>query len=110
MSQNYLSRYPFALKGKYNEIDVLNETLCRNSRAKSEMRERWMTNLDVDTGRYTREFLTPAPHQGMYYPRHELTGYLESASAHIPYLVRPMFNYKTNSKYGYSKYVNVRKL
>ena len=33
------------------------------------MKGRWMKNFEIDQDRYTREFHTPAPSQGLYYPR-----------------------------------------
>jgi len=109
MSCNYLSRYPFALQDKYIEADLYLDTLCRRNRAKTELSDMLMDSLGADRARFEREFQTPAPN-GYYYPRYAMTGSLESASAHIPYLARPYYNYATPSKYGYSKYCTVRKL
>lgn len=111
-SNNYLSRYPFALSGKYDHMDVVSDTLTRNARAKTELQELLWDGLKVDRARFQREFLTPEPtttSRGYYWPKHQCNGYLETASAHIPYLARPMFNYRAPSKFGYSKYVTVRK-
>jgi len=113
MSYNYLSRYPFALNGKYDGVDLASETLISNFRAKSEIRELMMKSSSVDEARYAREFCTPQPPtstRGYYYPKEPLSFHMESASTHVPYLCRPMFNWKTPSKYGYSKWVTVRKL
>merc|ERR1712212_683971 len=109
MSCNYLSRYPFALQDKYNEGDLPRDTLCRKIRARTELGDMMMDSFGVDKARFQREFLTPVAN-GYYYPRYAMTGSLESASAHIPYLARPYYNYATPSKYGYSKHVTVRKL
>merc|ERR1712198_17996 len=109
MSCNYLSRYPFALQDKYNEGDLLRDTLYRKIRARTELGDMMMDSFGVDKARFQREFLTPVAN-GYYYPRYAMTGSLESASAHIPYLARPYYNYATPSKYGYSKHVTVRKL
>jgi len=132
---NYLGRYPYALSGKFDQMDVIGDTMRCNLRASSEMREILYDSLQVDRKRLRREFMTPEPtttSKGFYWPnssqnriqivilrapdpqpafrREAMTGHLERASAHIPYLCRPIFNYKTPSKYGYSKYVTVRKL
>jgi len=109
MSCNYLSRYPFALQDKFNQADVVCDRIIRNTRARTELSDMMMTSLGGDKDRFQREFLSPAS-GGYYYPRYAMTGSLESASAHIPYLARPYYNYATPSKYGYSKYVTVRKL
>jgi hypothetical protein len=110
---NYLGRYPYALSGKFDQMDVIGDTMRCNIRASSEMREILYDSFQVDRRRLRREFMTPEPtttSKGFYWPKEAMTGHLERASAHIPYLCRPIFNYKTPSKYGYSKYVTVRKL
>jgi len=108
---NYLSRYPYALSGRFDHIDATRDTLICNMRASSEMRETLLNSLEVDRSRARREFMTPEPNSaGFYWPKEAMTGHLERATSHIPYLCRPIFNYKIPSKYGYSKYVTVRKL
>jgi len=110
---NYLDRYPFALNGKFEYTDIWTDAFITNYRAKSEMRDIFMNSNSVNKRRYEREFLSPQPPtagRGLYYPHEPLTFSMESASTHVPYLCRPLFNWKTPSKYGYSKWVTVRKL
>merc|ERR1711862_1063262 len=68
--------------------------------------------LKADGARFAREFYTPEPISmtGNYYPRYRITGTMETGSAHISYLSRPYYSYKVPSKYGFSKYITVRKL
>merc|ERR1712236_5689 len=68
--------------------------------------------FDTDRERFQREFYNPGhiAAVGNYYPRYQVTGTAESASAHISYLTRPYFSYKVPSCYGYSKFITVRKM
>jgi len=68
--------------------------------------------LKVDQERMCREFFTPEPISmtGNYYPRYRVEGGSSTGSGHITYLSRPCYNYKVPSKYGFSKYITVRKL
>merc|ERR1719348_1452537 len=64
------------------------------------------------------EFFSPAPISmtGNYWPRYSNCdkSVPQTGSAYITYLARPYLNYKTPStyasKYGHSKYINIRKL
>merc|ERR1711973_858769 len=64
------------------------------------------------------EFFSPAPISltGNYWPRYSNCdkSVPQTGSAYVTYLARPYFNYKTPStyasKYGHSKYINIRKL
>lgn len=112
-SLDYLSRYPFALSGKFDMVDTVIHTRWRHQRAKTELSDRLFANMETDKSRYFREFLSPPPTSttsGFYYPRYKVETALESASCQVPYLVRPYYCYLTPSKYGFSKYVTVRKL
>jgi len=68
--------------------------------------------MQVDLARFAREFYYPEPISmtGNYYPRYRITGNMETGSAHVSYLCRPYLQYKVPSKYGFSKYITVRKL
>merc|ERR1712098_743410 len=68
--------------------------------------------LKVDQGRMAREFFTPEPISmtGNYYPRYRVEGVSSTGSGHVTYLSRPTYCYKVPSKYGFSKYITVRKL
>merc|ERR1711964_750107 len=68
--------------------------------------------LRTDKPRLWREFYYPEHISltGHYYPRHRVTGASQTGSTHISYLSRPYFSYKVPSKYGFSKFVTVRKL
>jgi len=68
--------------------------------------------LNVDKMRFGREFFTPEPISmtGNYYPRYRVVGGSVSGSGHVTYLSRPCYSYQVPSKYGFSKYINVRKL
>merc|ERR1711974_430449 len=73
---------------------------------------------DGDRCRMAREFFSPAPISltGNYWPRYSNCdkSVPQTGSAYVTYLARPYFNYKTPStyasKYGHSKYINIRKL
>jgi len=73
---------------------------------------------DGDRCRMGREFFSPAPISltGNYWPRYSNCdkSVPQTGSAYVTYLARPYFNYKTPStyasKYGHSKYINIRKL
>merc|ERR1712156_1252270 len=73
---------------------------------------------DGDRFRMGREFFSPAPISltGNYWPRYSNCdkSVPQTGSAYVTYLARPYFNYKTPStyasKYGHSKYINIRKL
>jgi len=107
MSYNYLSRYPFALQDKYSRIDAMMDIRRKSIRAKSEMDEMMMNNLDVVKERYINEFLSPQPatSQGFYYPKFEAN---EAGSPHVSYLPRPYLNYRLPSRCSYTKYRSAR--
>merc|ERR1711990_545876 len=73
---------------------------------------------DGDRSRMGREFFSPAPISltGNYWPRYSNCdkSVPQTGSAYVTYLARPYLNYKTPStyatKYGHSKYINIRKL
>merc|ERR1711874_269621 len=73
---------------------------------------------DGDHSRMGREFFSPAPISltGNYWPRYSNCdkSVPQTGSAYVTYLARPYLNYKTPStyatKYGHSKYINIRKL
>merc|ERR1712105_348089 len=84
----------------------------RSVRASSQMSDQLFDSLKVDRPRFAREFYTPEPISitGNYYPRYRITGGMETGSGHVSYLARPYYSYKVPSRYGYSKYITVRKL
>merc|ERR550532_2306098 len=93
------------------------EFSSKNTRATSEMRNlrgssEFYSAMNTDLNRLVREFYTPEPIRmtGNYYPRYRTTGGTETGSCHVSYLARPYYFYSVPSKYGFSKYVTVRKL
>merc|ERR1711872_61655 len=68
--------------------------------------------LRTDKPRVYREFYLPwhISLSGHYYPRYRVTGSSQTGSVHVSYLARPYFCYKVPSRYGFSKFINVRKL
>merc|ERR1712141_753864 len=84
----------------------------RNKRATSEISDRFYESMKTDLGRLRREFYTPEPISltGNYYPRYRITGSMETGSCHVSYLARPYYFYDVPSRYGYSKFITVRKL
>merc|ERR1712096_502657 len=71
-----------------------------------------LTAMKTDRPRLYREFYYPEhiALTGHYYPRFRVTGASETGSSHVSYLARPYYSYKVPSKYGFSKFINVRKL
>jgi len=71
-----------------------------------------LSALKTNKPRLWREFYYPEHISltGHYYPRNRVTGASMTGSTHISYLARPYFSYKIPSKYGFSKFVTVRKL
>jgi len=100
---NYLSRYPFALKDKYSQMDAMLDIRRKSCRAKSEMDDMLINCMDVGKERYYNEFMSPQPaaSSGYYYPKHEVA---EAGSPHVSYLARPYLNYRVPARYGYTKY------
>merc|ERR1712055_12139 len=84
----------------------------RSIRASSQMPEELLSSMQVDLPRFAREFYTPEPISvtGNYYPRYRITGNMETVTSHVSYLCRPYYSYKVPSRYGFSKYITVRKL
>merc|ERR1712062_271137 len=84
----------------------------RSQRATSEISDRFYESMKTDLGRLRREFYTPEPISltGNYYPRYRITGSMETGSCHVSYLARPYYFYDVPSRYGYSKFITVRKL
>merc|ERR1711921_47621 len=84
----------------------------RQARASSQVPEELFNSTGVDRPRFMREFYTPEPISvtGNYYPRYRITGNMETGSGHVSYLSRPYYSYKVPSRYGFSKYITVRKL
>merc|ERR1711868_223549 len=81
-------------------------------RATSEVSDQYYASIGTDIRRLEREFYSPAPisKTGNYYPRFRTTGASETGSCHVSYLARPFYFYNVPSRYGFSKYVTVRKL
>jgi len=81
-------------------------------RATSELTDELYSALNTDRERFQREFFSPglSAESCNYYPRFPVTGKSESGSGHVSYLSRPYFSYKFPSKYGFSKFINVRKM
>merc|ERR1712042_197783 len=71
-----------------------------------------LTSLKTNKPRLRREFYYPEhiALTGHYYPRHRVTGASQTGSTHVSYLARPYFSHKVPSKYGFSKFVTVRRL
>eukprot|EP00092_Neocalanus_flemingeri_P106438 GFUD01136572.1.p1 GENE.GFUD01136572.1~~GFUD01136572.1.p1 ORF type:complete len:119 (-),score=23.59 GFUD01136572.1:121-435(-) len=84
----------------------------RSMRATSELSDRMFNAMKVDRNRFEREFYTPEPisRTGNYYPRYKITGSMETGTQHVSYLSRPYYSYKTPSRYGFSKFITVRKM
>eukprot|EP00092_Neocalanus_flemingeri_P031339 GFUD01034035.1.p1 GENE.GFUD01034035.1~~GFUD01034035.1.p1 ORF type:complete len:120 (+),score=22.55 GFUD01034035.1:45-362(+) len=84
----------------------------RSMRATSQLSDRMYDALKVDRNRFQREFFTPEPisRTGNYYPRYKITGSMETGTQHVSYLSRPYFSYKIPSRYGFSKFIKVRKI
>merc|ERR1712236_37071 len=84
----------------------------RSVRASSELSDKLYNSLNTDRYRFQREFYTPEPisRTGHYYPRYRITGDMETGSPHVSYLARPYYCYKIPSRYGYSKFITVRKI
>merc|ERR1712013_539143 len=84
----------------------------RSIRASSQMPEELLSSMQADLPRFAREFYTPEPISvtGNYYPRYRITGNMETGTSHLSYLCRPYYSYKVPSKYGFSKYITIRKL
>merc|ERR1712098_95491 len=84
----------------------------RSVRASSQMPEDLLKSIQVDLPRFAREFYTPEPISvtGNYYPRYRITGAMETGTSHVSYLCRPYYSYKIPSRYGFSKFITVRKL
>merc|ERR1711936_502659 len=57
-----------------------------------------------------REFFTPEPSSrtANYYPRYGIN--LDAGSLHVSYLSRPCISYNVPSRYGFSKFITVRKM
>merc|ERR1712137_1474248 len=74
----WTNQYPMALAlpPKFNEVDIRNETLLRQVRAKSELGDLLVEGLGVDTRRFRREFSNPPPNRLGYYPDVRLTAHL----------------------------------
>merc|ERR1712212_724078 len=106
MSCNYLSRYPFALQDKYNEGDLLRDTLCRKIRARTELGDMMMDSFGVDKARFQREFLTPVAN-GYYYPRFAVKKHLSLSqcptSECIVCRYYKSFNNNNVTAHGFSK-------
>merc|ERR1712106_1079898 len=68
--------------------------------------------LNSDRERLQREFFSPGLTAEVcnYYPRFPVTGRTETGSGHVSYLSGPYFSYNVPSCYGYSKFINVRKM
>merc|ERR1711973_685602 len=79
----------------------------KSIRAKSEMNEMYINNLDVERDRYYREFMSPQPatNKGYYYPKFEVS---EAGSPHVSYLPRPYLNYRIPNRCGYTNYRSAR--
>eukprot|EP00091_Calanus_sinicus_P002931 TRINITY_DN1306_c0_g1_i1.p1 TRINITY_DN1306_c0_g1~~TRINITY_DN1306_c0_g1_i1.p1 ORF type:complete len:110 (-),score=10.04 TRINITY_DN1306_c0_g1_i1:84-413(-) len=71
-----------------------------------------LSALRTDKPRLYREFYYPEhiALTGQYYPRYRVTGSSCTGSTHVSYLARPYYNYKVPSRYGFSKFITVRKL
>eukprot|EP00092_Neocalanus_flemingeri_P097113 GFUD01123708.1.p1 GENE.GFUD01123708.1~~GFUD01123708.1.p1 ORF type:complete len:117 (-),score=16.28 GFUD01123708.1:507-818(-) len=78
----------------------------------SQLTDEMYDALKVDRNRFQREFFTPEPisRTGNYYPRYKITGSMETGTQHVSYLSRPYYSYKIPSRYGFSKFITVRKL
>merc|ERR1711953_413292 len=84
----------------------------RSARATSEVSDRFYESMKTDLSRLEREFYTPEPisRTGNYYPRYRTTGAMETGSCHVSYLARPYSFYDVPRRYGFSKFITVRKL
>eukprot|EP00090_Calanus_glacialis_P019943 TRINITY_DN30615_c0_g1_i1.p1 TRINITY_DN30615_c0_g1~~TRINITY_DN30615_c0_g1_i1.p1 ORF type:complete len:112 (-),score=13.07 TRINITY_DN30615_c0_g1_i1:110-445(-) len=73
-----------------------------------------LSALKTDKPRLRREFYYPEhiALTGQYYPRYRVTGSSCTGSTlhRVSYLARPYYNYKVPSRYGFSKFITVRKL
>jgi len=88
------------------------DDFSRSKRATSELTDQLFNAMKTDRNRFEREFYTPEPisKTGNYYPRYRVTGNTETGSPFVSYLSRPYYSYKIPSRYGFSKYITVRKL
>merc|ERR1712183_870679 len=79
---------------------------------KHQLSQLFLTAMKTDRPRLYREFYCPEhiALTGRHYPRFRVTGASETGSSHVSYLARPYYSYKVPSKYGFSKFINVRKL
>eukprot|EP00092_Neocalanus_flemingeri_P002016 GFUD01002149.1.p1 GENE.GFUD01002149.1~~GFUD01002149.1.p1 ORF type:complete len:107 (-),score=22.91 GFUD01002149.1:341-661(-) len=77
-----------------------------------QLSELLLTAMKTDRPRLYREFYYPEhiALTGHYYPRFRVEGSSETGSTHVSYLARPYYSYKVPSRYGFSKFINVRKL
>merc|ERR1711970_165305 len=78
----------------------------------TKLKDLLLTALRTDKPRLCREFYLPQhiALSGQYYPRFRVTGSSQTGSTHVSYLARPYYSYNIPSKYGFSKFVTVRKL
>jgi len=105
-----MASYSYTYSSSYSRSSSSEDS--RTARASSQMPEELFNSMQVDRNRFAREFYTPEPISmtGNYYPRYRCTGNMETGSGHVSYLSRPYYSYKVPSRYGFSKYITVRKL
>merc|ERR1712179_853554 len=118
------SRMPSYTTSSYTSTTTSEGTTSRSMRADSagsdldDLYFKSFCMTDGDRCRMGREFFSPAPISltGNYWPRYSNRdkSVPQTGSAYVTYLACPYFNYKSPStyasKYGHSKYINIRKL
>jgi len=124
INENQFSRMPSYTYTSTTTTTTSEGTTSRNMRAASagsDLDDLYFKSFcmsDGDRCRMGREFFSPAPISltGNYWPRYSNCdkSVPQTGSAFVTYLARPYLNYKTPStyasKYGHSKYINIRKL
>jgi len=108
-NDSLMASYSYTYSSSYSRSSTEDS---RSARASSQMPDELFSSMQVDRPRFVREFYTPEPISitGNYYPRYRCTGRTETGSGHVSYLSRPYYSYKVPSRYGFSKYITVRKL
>merc|ERR1712119_184623 len=110
MVATYTYSYSYSSSSKSSSSSSQDDS--RSMRATSELSDRLYDAMNTDRNRFQREFFTPEPisRTGNYYPRYRITGNMETGSAHVSYLSRPYYSYKVPSRYGFSKFITIRKM
>merc|ERR1711955_50206 len=107
-----MASYSFSASSSHSSSSSSSSSSVTTGAILDQLNQVLLTALRTDKPRLWREFYYPERISltGHYYPRNRVTGASQTGSTHISYLARPYFSYKVPSKYGFSKFVTIRKL